>query len=156
MAAETSQGDIHVFPYLAVVAVALQTVDMVACSIGAHTTLTMLSGLLLMLISLTAVLAAERRYMTYHYAMYTCAMLSAAVFGVVICHHICVLEDLAPGFAVTRIVILSLVYAFFLLWFTLDCAHEIVQAKSGPAVTNPQDADADPEDETKDPDVVAI
>lgn len=156
MAEQSQQNDVHVFPYFAVVAVALQTVDMVLCSIRAHTTLTMLSGLLLMLISLTAVLAAERRYRSYHYAMYTCALLSSAVFGVVLCHHICVLDELRPAFAVTRLVILSLVFASFLLWFTLDCAHEIVLAKSRPTITNPQDADEDPEDESKDADVVAI
>ena len=156
MTAATAAADIHAFPYVAAVSASLQTVDLLLCSIHGYSRLTILSGLLLMLLCVTTTLAAERRYNAYHYAMYTFALLSSAQFGVVLCDHICHLYDVPPEFGVTRIVLLSLVFAFFLVWFSFDCAHQIVQAKSGVTVKNPQDAAEDVEDETKDADVVAI
>jgi len=153
MAPEASERDVPMFPYLAMSAIVLQTVDMAVCSMSGMTTETVLSGFLMMLMCTSAALAADRKNNAYHYAVYCGAAVAFSMYGVVLTQHIVTMESLRPDFAVTRIVIIALSYALYLLWFTVDTVSQLLKSKS-PAVSNPQDPDC--EDETKDPDVVAI
>ncbi len=168
MTPEPSERDVPMFPYLAMSAIVLQTVDMAVCSMSGMLTETVLSGFLLMLMCTSAALAADRKNNAYHYAVYCGSAVAFSMYGVVLTQHIFTMEALKPDFAVTRIAILALSYALYLLWFVIDTVYQLLKFKS-PAVRNPQDPDcedetkdpenpqnADCEDETKDSDVVAI